>query len=159
MLGYLGRVYKIDKINDPEFHEFLPKTSKPKQLITNLIKWELHKHGFKEISRQNINLKQYMKPNTSLSPTYQKLWIKDRITAIPERGEISVRSRPCVLHINDNHMCERTLKKLLKFKSDGDQEAVAVDLAEAFVTAGIKIPQENFIELFQQIFNKKETRI
>jgi len=48
------------------------------------------------------------------------------------------------------------LKKLLHFESKGYDEKVGKDLAHAFVEAGIDIPQEAFVQVFEKVYKQPE---
>ncbi len=144
--AYLGKVLDLKLINQLDFDEFISKfklkNTTPKETIINLIQWELYRHGFKQGTKDK-------KP----------CWKYDKITAFPEDGLINIKKRNIVLNINDNFMCNHTLNAILNFSSDSDQEEVAFELAEAFVIAGIQIPKEVFINIYQKIHKKDRTRV
>jgi len=61
-----------------------------------------------------------------------------------------------VFFINDGFMCNLTLKRLLDFKPEGDEESDGYRLARAFVEAGVKVPQEVFVGLFSILYKTKK---
>ena len=56
------------------------------------------------------------------------------------------------MFINDGFMCNLTLKNLLEFKAEGDEQNDGYRLARAFVEAGIKVPQDVFVSVFGKIY-------
>lgn len=130
--GYMGRVYRFKVKNNVGFLDFL-KTSSTEEYITNndknkiikdLIEWELFKHD-----------------------AGKGEFLIDFGTSRIEKGK-----KRAVLHINDGFMCSLTLKNLLEFKPERDEEADGYRLARAFVEAGIKIPNEVFVGLFSKLY-------
>jgi len=135
--AYLGRAYRFDFKNDVDFLHFV-KTENYKaylnsrdenNIVRDLIEWEFLKH--------NINSQEF---KVDLSDTRVK------------KGE-----RNIVLLLNDGFMCNLTLKNLLDFKANGDEEDDGYRFARAFVEAGIKVPHEIFIGLFGKLYKDKSS--
>ena len=55
--------------------------------------------------------------------------------------------------INDGYLCSLTLKNLLEFGPEGDEQQDGYRFARAFVEAGIKVPQGIFVALFGKLYN------
>jgi hypothetical protein len=53
--------------------------------------------------------------------------------------------------INNGFMCRYTLIGLLDFKPSGDEEHDGYMLARAFVEAGINVPHDIFVILFEKM--------
>jgi len=132
--GYLGRVYRpvlkdnidfLQFIKIENFGMYIDNTSKNK-IITDLVKWELFKYG---IDKQGFSI--------------------DLINA-----KIQNNKKNVTLLINDGFMCSLTLKNLLEFKPEGDEEIDGYRFARAFVEAGIKVPQNVFVGLFGKLFKQ-----
>src|SRR3989338_7655682 len=132
--GYLGRVHRFNLVKDIEFlkyinvndaHNYINNNNKNK-IINDLVGWEIFKFG---IIREefSINL------------------INNKI----EKGKKKV-----ALLINDGFMCNFTLKNLLEFKPEGDEQIDGYRFARAFVEAGVKVPQDIFVELFGKLYKK-----
>ena len=130
--GYIGRVYGFDLKSNVDFWEFLKiadvqdyieKNNKNK-VINDLLEWELFKFGINknEFSVDLSNLK------------------------------IQKNKKDVALFINDGFMCNLTLKNLLEFKAEGDEQTDGYRLARAFVEAGIKVPQDVFVSVFGKIY-------
>lgn len=131
--GYVGRVYRFDLKNDVDFMQYLKieniqnyiENSNMGKIINDLIEWELFKFG---ISKQEflINFN----------------------NAVTQKNKKDV-----ALMINEGFMCNLTLKNLLEFKSEGDEQIDGYRLARSFVEAGIKVPQEVFVGLFGKVYS------
>ncbi len=135
--GYLGRIVEMRDQNPITFQQFMTahrlEPKHPQDMIHCLVCWELYQHGFV--------------PNGNS-------WQHEEITVVPSDGTVISRKKPVVLRMNDNFMSTYTLQKLLAFKPEGDERSVAVALAEALVSAGIKIPKDVYIELFEKMQKK-----
>ena len=128
---YLGRVYRFNVKNNSSFFEYFKIENIQKyidgndknKILKDLIEWELFRFG---ISNQefSMNLK--------------------NIT-------IKKNKKNIVFLIDDGFMCELTLKNLFNFKFEGDEQIDGYRLARNFVEAGIKVPQEVFIGLFEML--------
>ncbi|MBI2659240.1 hypothetical protein HYX05_04050 [Candidatus Woesearchaeota archaeon] len=134
--GYLGRAYRLDLKNNVDFLEFLKtenfqnyvESSEKNKIISDLIEWELYRFGAdKNIFSINLNNKKIQKSNKDV-----------------------------VFLINDGFMCSFTLKNLLEFGIENDEQADGYRFARAFVEAGIKVPQEIFIGLFGKLYKNVE---
>lgn len=131
---YLGRIYYIDQEKDIEFEEYFKvdiDKLEPLDLIKEIIGFELYKHGFQKV---------------------RGVWRKDDFSINLTKSKVMKDKSNIVLGLNNDFLCGFTLKRILKFKSDKDKQGVAMDLAKAFVQAGIPIDQYVFISLFQKIY-------
>lgn len=130
--AYLGRVYRFGLMNNVDLTQFLKTTSvedyinnnSKNKIINDLIEWEFFKH---DISKQEFSLDL----NNMKIQKYKK---------------------NIAISINEGFMCNVTLKNLLEFKPEGDEETDGYRFARAFVEAGVKIPQEVFIGLFGKLW-------
>lgn len=130
--GYIGRVYKFELKNNVDFLEYLKieniqnyiENNDKNKIINDLVEWELFKF--------NINKQEF---SIDLSTI-----------------KIQKKKKNVALLINDGFMCELTLKSLLKFKPEGDEQTDGYRFARVFVEAGIKVPQEIFVGLFNKLF-------
>ncbi len=129
---YIGRVYRFSLLKDIGFLEYLKignaqdyiENHDKKKVIMDLAEWELFKFG---ISKQEFTI------------DFENIIIQKN-------------KNNAALMINEGFMCSLTLKNLLEFRTEGDEQADGYRLAKAFVEAGIKIPQEIFVELFGKLF-------
>jgi len=140
IVAYLGRVHKPNKTRNIDFNEFVLKYLKKdtnysktnfKDIVDYLIRWELYRHGFNgknmEFRQKNLSLK--FENNTLLH-----------------------RKKSVVLAINEGFLCGETVKRILNFKAEEDEEDTGFKLANVFVDAGIKIPKDIFVAMFEKKF-------
>ena len=66
-----------------------------------------------------------------------------------ENGLVLRNGRNVSIQLNEGFLCSYTLKNLLNFRFKGDQ--AGYKLASAFVEAGICVPQELFIKIFEKL--------
>ena len=130
--GYLGRAYRFDLKNNADFSGYFKiedvpnyvESNNKSKIINDLVEWELFKFS---ISKEEFSI--------DLSNI-----------------KIQKNKRHVALLINDGFMCNLTLKNLLEFKPEGDEQADGYRLAKAFVEAGIEVPQEVFVGLFSKLY-------
>lgn len=130
---YLGRAYRFELKNNADFVNYLKinvqsyiESNDKNRIINDLIKWELFKFGIS----------------------------KDEFFVNLTEKKIQKNRKSVVLLINDGFMCNMTLKNLLEFKTEGDEQTDGYRFARAFVEAGIKVPQEVFIGLFGKLYKQ-----
>lgn len=129
---YLGKAYISKKTNNISFFEFVKSDASSyhqgksyKEIIEDLIRWELFKNNLNEIQ---VNTKRY---------------------------SVSQENQNVVLKLNDGYLYNKTLTELLKFQAVGDDEYfIGQEFAELFVKAGIDIPKELFVKMFEKITQK-----
>lgn len=130
--GYIGRAYRFKQGNSIDFlqyskigdaQNYIEKNDKNK-IINELVEWELFKFG---ISRQEFLI---------------------------DLANIKIQknSKNVAFLVNEGCMCSLTLKNLLEFKPEGEEQSDGYRLARAFVEAGIKVPQEIFVGLFGKLY-------
>ncbi|MFA6888253.1 MAG: hypothetical protein WC254_02035 [Candidatus Woesearchaeota archaeon] len=134
---YLGRVHEVEKVKDVPFEEFSKLTQEYKSIVSALMEWSLFQYGFTK------------------DPLIQKKWIYDngKIVGDPETFKITSGKNNVTLKINEGYMNEYTLKEILNIDITKQEQHVAgTKLAKVFVNAGISIPHDVFIELFQRVY-------
>ena len=132
--GYIGRAYKFDLKNDARFLQYLKinnvqnyvENNDKNRIISDLVEWELFKFGIS----------------------------KNEFAVDLSNATIQKNRKSIALHINEGFMCSLTLKNLLEFKPEGDEEADGYKLARAFVEAGIKVPNDIFVGLFSKLYRE-----
>ena len=128
--GYLGKVHKFD--DSPIIFDKQVEGKEFSEIVRDLVEWELRKKGFEHID------KGLMKKGDFEVDILNKKFMKD--------------GKSIVIQSHDGYMCDVTLKKLLKFGGEGEQEDVAYSLANAIVEAGINVPKDVFVEIFEKIY-------
>lgn len=124
---YLGRAIRLEPKEETEFE--LSEEKNKSQMLKSLIVWELKKHGFK--AKDNA----YHNKNLSYSP---------------ETHQILNKKKEAAIHLNEGFLCSFTVKRILNFKKTNDFQKDAHKLAKYFVEAGINIPQEVFIRVYEK---------
>ncbi len=143
VVKYLGKIHHIQKTETITFQEFCEKEKKSsetiKEIIQALMEWTLYQHGFTK------------------DPLIQTKWLLNRgkIVGDPEKLELNAGTKGVTLKINEGYMNSFTLKELENMqlnKKTEEQRQAATTLAKAFVAAGIEVPQDVFIEVFQKVY-------
>ena len=141
---YLGRVYTYQRKKDKNLRDFLNikhikeyfKENKTKNIILDIIRLELFKHNFKQI-KENI-------------------WNNQNFFVDLENLKVyNANKKKICLAINEGILTDYTLNKIInsKHKKDNEIETGKV-LANKFISAGISIEKEIFINLVQKIQNQ-----
>ncbi len=128
---YLGPVLYFPQVKKLTFDDIAGYDDSAHGIISQRIALELINHGFE----------------------YKRgLYVQDDVTVSLVSGIVKKKDHKVVIGMNGDFLCTYTLKRLLKFRSDKDQEGVATDLAKAFVQAGIPVEPDLFIDVFQKIY-------
>lgn len=129
VIGYLGRVHSFSKVKDDDFFEYLKVediekyVSKGKnKAIKDLVEWEFYRHGVDGFKVDFRNSK-----------------------VIREGKEVSLK-------INEGFLNSWTLNRLLRFRFKGEDREDGLRLAKAFVEAGLEVPKEVFVGIFNKVF-------
>lgn len=145
VVGYLGRVLRFDKVRNEDFSYFIANILKEKDFVNyldtksfqeiamDLPRWELYKLGF------NKKGDTYKTENATLE-------LKD--------NHLSSRGKDVVIALNDGFLCGENMRRIKSFNVKGDEEDVGIKLAEAFVEAGIGVPKDVFVKLFEKYMSK-----
>lgn len=132
--GYVGKAIIPEKKKDLSFElfinkptgEFIKQNTYP-EIVSALIRWELEKH---DLSRLNV----------------------DPINHMIHAGN----NEPVVVKINEGHLYHETIKGVKGFTASSDDEyLVGQELAKVFVRAGIAIPPDVFVPLFEKVMQKE----
>lgn len=143
VVKYLGKIHHVEKVQSVVFQEFCEKekikTNTTKQIIQALMEWTLFQHGF------------------SKDLLLQTKWLlqNGKIVGNPENLQLSAGKKEVTLKINEGYMNSFTLKELETMqlnKNTEEQRSAATILAKAFVAAGIEVPQDVFIDIFQKVY-------
>ena len=137
---YLGKLFELTKKNNLSFKEFIKKEDyniylqdiDSKQLIKDLVEFNLFQHGF--------------------SKKGEKL-TSDKLTLDFFSNTVREAKKKAVLKMNEGYLCDTTLQKVFSFKPELDKsdEELGFQLANLFASAGIEVPQDVFIVLYEKI--------
>lgn len=97
--------------------------------VIALIKQELLNHGFSD----NLELE------TAKADLANKTFVSGK--------------RNIVFALNEGFLCSHTFNEVLGFKAEGHEEQVGEKLATVLVEAGLKLPKDVFVALFEKIYN------
>lgn len=133
---YLGKAVELKAQREVDFFEYFKvddskdyfKKNK-KEILLDLVRLELIKHGFKE--------KGVLLSNQKVSFDEKSLKLL--------KGKKEV-----LLVINEGLLGSFTLQRILKFKKSGDFQKDANQLAKYFVEGGINVSQEVFIGFYKK---------
>jgi len=138
--SYIGRVYKLEKSKNNELSKEKLEKSNSKKMTLNLIKTELLNHSFSE-TKNNIFENNEFKVNLN----------RKEVTNTRTKKQIC-------LEMNNNFLCNYTLKKLVNFspKQGLTKLQVGRELANNFEAIGIKVPKEIFVIIAKKVLNDIE---
>lgn len=125
---YLGRVVAPARVRDLPFHDYVPggfERMPPYTVIRSLIAWELENHGF--IHRSGV------------------------FTLGEHAVDLNRHKVTGVIHMNGDYLCSYTIRRLMRWKNIFEEGEAGRELARAFVMAGIPVPPDVFVELFEMI--------
>ncbi len=134
--GYIGRVYRFDLKNNVDFLEYFKienvqnyiENNEKNKIVNDLIEWEIFKFS--------INKQEFLIDLNN--------------------AKLQKNKKNVALLVNEGFMCSLTLKNLIEYKTEGDEQGDGYRLARAFVEAGIKVPQEIFVGLFGKLYKLNE---
>ena len=127
--SYLGRVIRPLKMKEKETDI---SEMNYKQAVMTLLKQELQNHGFDET-----------------------LTFDNKIKADLDEKKITNSGKNIVLAMNEGFLCSQTLKDALEIELTGHEEEAGTQLAKALVEAGLSIPKDAFVQLFEKIYKGK----
>ena len=142
--GYLGKVHEFARISDREFMSHFSVSDVKGhfdehgvgKVVRDLIRIELLNHDFKE------NGDFYANGDIAVYLSENDFFIKNLLAE---------KDRKLVVGMNEGFLCKETFEKLLKFKGEGGPKEVGLGLGNALLEAGIKVPNEIFVEMFNRV--------
>lgn len=133
---YLGRAHKLENIVGIKFKKDITSMSF-KEAVAELLKFELMKNGFKETKGKG------------------NLLIKERFAVNFDNGHFLSDKKPVVFESNEGFICSSTFDRIMGFKPSETEEETGLRLAEAILEAGISIPHDVFVKLFEKVHKLK----
>jgi len=128
--AYLGKIIKPTKAAElaaPALQELSYADA-----VKAVAKWTLLQHGFQEGSASMLM----------------------HGTVLADLGETKFinKSNPAVIAMQEGFLCDHTLKQALEFIPSGSaEEAIGKELANVLLEAGLSVPHEVFVQLFEKI--------
>jgi hypothetical protein len=128
--AYLGKVFKFSQVNEKEFNSYhqIEDTS-------NYLKQREMRGIVRDLIEWEIH-------KHDIHPSFFNA----------DNFKINYKGKDVAIKINEGYMCNHTLSKLINFKINEDEE-VGYSLAKVFVDAGINVPKELFVKIFEKITN------
>ncbi len=123
---YLGKTHTLTRIS--EGMADLPAGMQ--QAIIAAVEQELQNHGF---SKQ------------------ENVLVKEDITVNLQEQTIRQKNKKVVLGMNEGYLCDHTLQQALTFAPDERPDESAKKLANLVLEAGLKLNNEQFVHLFEQV--------
>lgn len=65
------------------------------------------------------------------------------------------KGKPAVVKLNDGFLCTYTAQQLLGFVPDDNEQQTGYALARRLVEAGLAVPRETFVKLFEKVTPKE----
>ncbi|MEM2916457.1 MAG: hypothetical protein QXT19_03825 [Candidatus Woesearchaeota archaeon] len=136
--AYLGKIIKPVKTNDlpaPELKELSYADS-----VKAIAKWTLLQHGFQEGSQSMLM----------------------NGTVLADLGELRVinKTSPAVIKMHEGFLCTHTLQQAVGFiPSSNTEEIIGKELANVLLEAGLSVPHEIFVQLFEKVHNTYKPNI
>ncbi len=130
--AYLGKIIKPVKESELPAPE-LKKLSYP-DAVKAIAKWTLLQHGFQEGSESML-----------ISGT-----------VLADLGELKVinKTSPAVIKMHEGFLCTHTLQQAIGFIPSGNtEEIIGKELANVLLEAGLSVPHEIFVQLFEKVHN------
>ena len=130
--AYLGRIIKPTKGADIT----MPDLSGLSYVdaVKTVAKWTLLSHGFQEGSESMLM----------------------QGTVLADLGEHKIinKTNPAVIAMNEGFLCKHTLQQALEFiPSSSIEEQIGAELANVLLEAGLSVPREVFVQLFDKVHN------
>lgn len=136
--AYLGRIIKPVKSAEhpaPDLKELSYADS-----VRAVAKWTLLSHGFQEGSQSMLM----------------------QGTVLADLGELKVinRTNPAVIKMHEGFLCTHTLQQAIGFIPSGNaEEIIGKELASALLEAGLSVPHDVFVQLFEKVHNTYKPNI
>lgn len=128
--AYLGKVIKPESSTANPIPDIAAQTYQ--DAVVSLTAWTLSNHGFQQ------------------TPEGHK---KDHVQVSLTAKAIRHKARNAAIEMHEGYLCDHTLNQLLNFVGEGSrEEEVGHRLANTLLEAGLSVPQETFVVLFNKIF-------
>ncbi len=127
VMAFLGKLYEPKIVKDRDFSSF--------KSIADISSY-VEQHTYKEIVQDLIEW---------------ELSRHDMGGYSVDEDKVTKNKHKAVIKMNEGYLCGYTVKKLLNFRFRDDEYEAGMAFARVFVDAGIKIPKQLFVLLFQKM--------
>ena len=128
--GYLGRVHRLENEKNIQINANID-VKDYRQAISDIVRFELLKKGFSE---------------------NKGVMEKEGIRIDLENNTFTQKSKNVVLRMNEGFLCPTTYAALANMRAQGNEEEFGLKLAQAIVDAGLNIPEQVFVRIFDKKF-------
>ena len=130
--GYLGKVIKPTSGVDASAPDL--KGLSYSDSIKAVARWTLQQHGFQHGS--------------------ENMLMQGTVLADLSENRFLNKTNPAVIAMNEGFLCKHTFSQALEFiPSSNIEESIGTELANVLLEAGLSVPQELFVKLFEKIHN------
>jgi hypothetical protein len=136
--AYLGKIIKPVKSAELPAPEL--KETSYSDAVRAVAKWTLLQYGFQEGSQSMLM----------------------QGTVLADLAELKVinRTNPAVIAMHEGFLCQHTLQQAVGFIPSGNtEEIVGKELANVLLEAGLSVPHEIFVQIFEKIHNTYKQNI
>lgn len=126
VVKYLGRSFDLERVKENE----AKLSGEFSDMIRQAIVQELTNHGFFE---------------------HDGKYMKGQLVVNLDKKTVKHNKKDVALAMNEGFLCEHTFKELADFKPLERQDESAAKLANLALEAGLKLSQEQFVQLFETI--------
>lgn len=142
--GYLGKVHESSKVYDKDFMSHFSVSD---------IKEHFDNHGVEKVLRDFVRLELlnhgFLENGDFYANGDLAVYISDKEFFIKNLD--AEKDRKIVLAMNEGFLCKETFNKLINFKASGNEKEIGLGLGNALLEAGLKVPNEIFVELFERV--------
>lgn len=130
--AYLGKIIKPStgaEIPSPDLKELSYGDA-----IKAVAKWTLLSHGFQKGT--------------------ESMLMQGTVLADLNEGKFLNKTNPAVISMNEGFLCQHTFQQMKEFiPSSNNDEIVGKELANILLEAGLSVPQEVFVQLYEKVHN------
>lgn len=135
--SYLGKVHYAEKVHDVQVNPNFDLDYK--NVILNLVKNELFRHGFKE--KEGVYCFGKVFVNLNLGTIYDS------------------KGKNVVIKLNEGYLCDYHLQQLFELRVNEDERIKGIELANLLVSSGLKVNPEGFVELYKKLPEQEKDEI
>jgi hypothetical protein len=136
--AYLGKIIKPVKAAEKPAPEL--KELSYVDAVKAVAKWTLLQYGFQEGS--------------------QSMLMSGTVLADLAECKIINKTNPAVISMHEGFLCQHTLQQAVGFIPSGNaEEVVGKELANVLLEAGLSVPHEVFVQLFEKVHNTYKQNI
>ncbi|MEK6874852.1 MAG: hypothetical protein AABX52_03840 [Nanoarchaeota archaeon] len=130
--AYLGKIYTLTQTTQTPFPHIDIEHMNYQDAVQAILIWNIETLGFKPTGNH------YFKDNLIIDPAIHTVK--------------NTKGKEAIIQRDQGYLCSHTLTTIYKFSMQGHEEEVGFALAKAFVDAGLSVPKEVFVQIFEKIW-------